>query len=113
MCMLQIHGPNNLLLLLCLAAYDMHGMVEFAEPVPFRLTRNLQTFFTPFGVEGLFVSSMCAAAQAVVAPKVSSMILFGMTNPDETDCSNRLLIPFRFTKKRPISETLEICSYEC
>uniref|UniRef100_A0A7I4F837 Non-specific serine/threonine protein kinase n=1 Tax=Physcomitrium patens TaxID=3218 RepID=A0A7I4F837_PHYPA len=50
-------------------AYDIHGMVEFAEPVPFRLTRNLQTFFTPFGVEGLFISSMCAAAQAVVAPK--------------------------------------------
>jgi transformation/transcription domain-associated protein len=45
-------------------------MVEFMEPVPFRLTRNLQTFFTPFGVEGLFVSSMCAAAQAIVAPKV-------------------------------------------
>lgn len=53
-----------------MAAYDIHGMVEFAEPVPFRLTRNLQTFFTPFGVEGLFISSMCAAAQAVVAPKV-------------------------------------------
>lgn len=61
-----------MLMFLCgMAAYDMHGMVEFAEPVPFRLTRNLQTFFTPFGVEGLFISSMCAAAQAVVAPKVS------------------------------------------
>ena len=58
-----------------MAAYDMHGMVEFAEPVPFRLTRNLQTFFTPFGVEGLFISSMCAAAQAVVAPKVSFLLL--------------------------------------
>ncbi|KAJ7564762.1 hypothetical protein O6H91_02G032300 [Diphasiastrum complanatum] len=50
-------------------AYDMNGIVEFTEPVPFRLTRNLQTFFTPFGVEGLFVSSMCAAAQSIVAPK--------------------------------------------
>ncbi|KAL3681984.1 hypothetical protein R1sor_000006 [Riccia sorocarpa] len=50
-------------------AYDMNGIVEFSEPVPFRLTRNLQTFFTPFGVEGFFVSSMCAAAQAVVASK--------------------------------------------
>lgn len=59
-----------LMSLYLVAAYDIHGMVEFAEPVPFRLTRNLQTFFTPFGVEGLFISSMCAAAQAVVAPKV-------------------------------------------
>eukprot|EP00252_Welwitschia_mirabilis_P021819 TRINITY_DN5712_c0_g1_i1.p1 TRINITY_DN5712_c0_g1~~TRINITY_DN5712_c0_g1_i1.p1 ORF type:complete len:3567 (+),score=681.06 TRINITY_DN5712_c0_g1_i1:1467-10703(+) len=50
-------------------AYDANGMIEFNEPVPFRLTRNLQTFFTPFGVEGLFVSAMCAAAQSVVAPK--------------------------------------------
>lgn len=78
---MQIHCPNNLLLFLCLAAYDMHGMVEFAEPVPFRLTRNLQTFFTPFGVEGLFVSSMCAAAQAVVAPKVSLIVLFMADKP--------------------------------
>ncbi|KAL2624095.1 hypothetical protein R1flu_008340 [Riccia fluitans] len=50
-------------------AYDVNGIVEFSEPVPFRLTRNLQTFFTPFGVEGFFVSSVCAAAQAVVASK--------------------------------------------
>ncbi|KAG6555625.1 hypothetical protein Mapa_002860 [Marchantia paleacea] len=50
-------------------AYDANGVVEFSEPVPFRLTRNLQTFFTPFGVEGFFVSSMCAAAQAVVSSK--------------------------------------------
>jgi transformation/transcription domain-associated protein len=50
-------------------AYDANGMIEFNEPVPFRLTRNLQTFFTPFGVEGLFVSAMCAAAQSIVAPK--------------------------------------------
>ncbi|KAH7432383.1 hypothetical protein KP509_07G020000 [Ceratopteris richardii] len=49
--------------------YDGNGVVEFTEPVPFRLTRNLQTFFTPFIVEGLFVSSMCAAAQSVVSPK--------------------------------------------
>lgn len=53
--------------------YDGNGVVEFSEPVPFRLTRNLQTFFTPFIVEGLFVSSMCAAAQSVVAPKSQHM----------------------------------------
>ncbi|KAG9129909.1 hypothetical protein Leryth_007000 [Lithospermum erythrorhizon] len=50
-------------------AYDQNGMIEFNEPVPFRLTRNLQAFFSHFGVEGLLVSAMCSAAQAVVSPK--------------------------------------------
>ncbi|RVW51691.1 putative PI3/PI4-kinase family protein C1F5.11c [Vitis vinifera] len=52
-------------------AYDANGMIEFSEPVPFRLTRNLQAFFSHFGVEGLIVSAMCAAAQAVISPKQS------------------------------------------
>ncbi|KAK4773935.1 hypothetical protein SAY87_028954 [Trapa incisa] len=50
-------------------AYDANGMIEFTEPVPFRLTRNMQAFFSHFGVEGLIVSAMCAAAQAVTSPK--------------------------------------------
>ncbi|ONK62905.1 uncharacterized protein A4U43_C07F9340 [Asparagus officinalis] len=50
-------------------AYDANGMIEFNEPVPFRLTRNMQAFFSHFGVEGLIVSAMCAAAQSVVTPK--------------------------------------------
>jgi transformation/transcription domain-associated protein len=45
-------------------SYDPKGILERTEPVPFRLTRNLHTFFTPFGVEGVFVSAMAAAAQA-------------------------------------------------
>ncbi|KAL7102214.1 hypothetical protein ACP275_08G105000 [Erythranthe tilingii] len=52
-------------------SYDANGMIEFNEPVPFRLTRNLQAFFSHFGVEGLIVSAMCAASQAVVSPKQS------------------------------------------
>ncbi|KAF7809661.1 transformation/transcription domain-associated protein-like [Senna tora] len=52
-------------------AYDANGLIEFNEPVPFRLTRSMQAFFSHFGVEGLIVSSMCAAAQAVVSPKQS------------------------------------------
>lgn len=52
-------------------AYDPNGMIEFNELVPFRLTRNLQAFFSNFGVEGLIVSAMCSAAQSVVSPKVS------------------------------------------
>eukprot|EP00253_Pinus_taeda_P030685 PITA_30685 len=51
------------------SVYDANGMIEFNEAVPFRLTRNLQYFLTPSGVEGHFVSAMCAAAQSVVAPK--------------------------------------------
>ena len=44
--------------------YNSHGLLERNEPVPFRLTRNLHTFFTPFGVEGIFVSALAVAAQA-------------------------------------------------
>ncbi|KAM7251269.1 hypothetical protein ACFE04_023152 [Oxalis oulophora] len=50
-------------------SYDVNGMVESNEPVPFRLTRNMQGFFSHFGVEGLIVSAMCASAQAVVSSK--------------------------------------------
>ncbi|KAK9160919.1 hypothetical protein Syun_007260 [Stephania yunnanensis] len=55
-------------------AYDGNGMIEFNEPVPFQLTRNMQTFFSYFGVEGLIVLAMCSTAQAVVSPKVSPVI---------------------------------------
>lgn len=43
--------------------YDSNGLLERNEPVPFRLTRNLQSFFTPFGVDGIFVTVMACAAQ--------------------------------------------------
>ena len=43
--------------------YDGTGALERPEPVPFRLTRNLANFFTPFGVEGIFVTSLIAGAQ--------------------------------------------------
>jgi phosphatidylinositol kinase/protein kinase (PI-3 family) len=36
--------------------------------VPFRLTRNLQSFFTAYGIEGLFIASLGATAQALTAP---------------------------------------------
>jgi transformation/transcription domain-associated protein len=48
--------------------FDSNGLVEYAEPVPFRLTRNLHAFFTPFGVKGDFVATMAAAAQACATP---------------------------------------------
>ncbi|KAF2290850.1 hypothetical protein GH714_015810 [Hevea brasiliensis] len=34
-------------------------------------SQNMQAFFSHFGVEGFIVSTMCAAAQAVVSPKQS------------------------------------------
>jgi transformation/transcription domain-associated protein len=49
--------------------YDNRGLLECNEPVRFRLTRNLQTFFTPFGVEGVFVSCMASAAGAGMQPQ--------------------------------------------
>ncbi|CEG01408.1 Tetratricopeptide-like helical [Ostreococcus tauri] len=49
--------------------FDSNGIVEYIEPVPFRLTRNLHTFFTPFGVKGDFVASMASAAHACSAPE--------------------------------------------
>ena len=48
--------------------YDTRGLLECNEPVPFRLTRNLVTFFTPFGVEGVFATSLCCAASASIQP---------------------------------------------
>ncbi len=44
-------------------SYANNGMLDKAEAVPFRLTRNLATFFSPFGVEGPFLSAMTAASQ--------------------------------------------------
>ncbi|ERN04635.1 hypothetical protein AMTR_s00268p00016240 [Amborella trichopoda] len=66
-------------------AYDANGMIEFNEPVPFRLTRNLHSFFSHFGVEGLIVSAMCAAAQSLVIPKQSQHLYYqlGMFFRDE------------------------------
>ncbi|KAG8079526.1 hypothetical protein GUJ93_ZPchr0007g3092 [Zizania palustris] len=55
-------------------AYDPNGIIEFNELVPFRLTRNMQAFFSNFGIEGLIVSAMCSAAQSVVSPKQSQHI---------------------------------------
>lgn len=49
--------------------YDSRNfLLECNEPVPFRLTRNLVTFFTPFGVEGVFAIAMSATAAATVQP---------------------------------------------
>ncbi|WIA37453.1 hypothetical protein OEZ86_014371 [Tetradesmus obliquus] len=50
-----------------LPLYNDKGMVERIEVVPYRLTRNLATFFTAFGVEGVFIPAQVAAAAALLA----------------------------------------------
>ena len=44
------------------AIYSGEGLLERIDPVPFRLTKNLQEFFTHYGVEGWFVSTLAAGA---------------------------------------------------
>ena len=43
--------------------YDGTVCLERNEPVPFRLTRNLVAFFSLFGVDGIFITTMVSAAQ--------------------------------------------------
>ena len=47
--------------------YNERGQLEKIEHVPFRLTRNLATFFNGFGVEGVFATAMMNAAAGIVA----------------------------------------------
>ncbi|XP_048601036.1 transformation/transcription domain-associated protein [Brassica napus] len=56
--------------------YDPNGMLELNEPVPFRLTRNMQSFLSHFGVEGPLMSNMCAASQAVFSSKQKEHIRY-------------------------------------
>lgn len=50
-------------------SYDEQGLIPNDESVPFRLTRNLQTFFTPFGVEGTFIAAFTSTAEACLQAK--------------------------------------------
>ncbi|KAF5841324.1 hypothetical protein DUNSADRAFT_13399 [Dunaliella salina] len=45
---------------------ERSGMLQNMEAVPFRLTRNLTSFFSGFGVEGMFCMAMVNAAQAIL-----------------------------------------------
>ena len=56
------------------ADYDSSGAVEYKDPISFRLTPNLQNFITRAGVDGPFLASMRAAAQAI-AHKVLPLLL--------------------------------------
>ena len=69
MCIRDRKNTGKIFMLDFHPAFDAKGIVEYIEPVPFRLTRNLHTFFTPFGVKGDFVTAMASAAQACVDPR--------------------------------------------
>ena len=63
-CAFGYYAPNSFTELLAEArcCHSCRTELERNEPVPFRLTRNLQTFFTPFGVEGVFITGLSVAA---------------------------------------------------
>jgi len=46
---------------------ERSGLLETGEAVPFRLSRNLQCFFSGFGVEGIFAMAMFNSAQVRAA----------------------------------------------
>ena len=51
---------------------------EFAnnDPVPFRLTPNIQTFVTPVGIEGVLVSALMSIAKCLTESDVSVTPIF-------------------------------------
>ena len=71
-------------------AYNANGEIQCNEAVPFRLTRNLECFLTPFGVDGPFVCAMCAAAQSIVAEKVNVQTII-----ESKTCLSKIVSAFR------------------
>lgn len=49
--------------------YDDTGIVDNREAVPFRLTRNIVSFVSPFAVEGTFKTCLVAGAKALKSPR--------------------------------------------
>lgn len=47
-----------------------NGIFANMDPVPFRLTPNIQNFMTPVGIEGPFVSCLVAAARSLTEPEL-------------------------------------------
>lgn len=60
-----------------ISTYDSRFQLERGhETVPFRLTRNMQSFIGPQGMEGMVVCAITAAAQALQAePGITSSII--------------------------------------
>ncbi len=55
---------------LIVTAFDpVQPLHKSQEPVPFRLTPNMQHFITPTGVEGLLTSAVMAMARSLTLPE--------------------------------------------
>ncbi|KAL6746236.1 hypothetical protein V8C86DRAFT_2445362, partial [Haematococcus lacustris] len=63
--------------------YNEKGALDRVEHVPFRLTRNMYTFFTTFGVEGVFLTAMINAAQAVLHKQGNAQHLLSLFFRDD------------------------------
>jgi hypothetical protein len=86
--------------------YDGTGALERPEPVPFRLTRNLANFFTPFGVEGIFVTSLIAGAQVgpVSSQTVHMLFIAGSQIPNfEQSAVFRLMLLLENQSQVPVT----------
>ena len=60
---------GSLITLDLLPALNQSGQFTLTEAVPFRLTPNLQTFLTEFGIEGPFTTFISALGQALSGKK--------------------------------------------
>ena len=45
------------------------------EPIPFRLTPNIQTFLTPIGIEGVLVTALTSIARCLTESEVSCCVI--------------------------------------
>jgi hypothetical protein len=85
------------------------GVLERSEPVPFRLTRNLQTFFTPFGVEGVFITAMAVAAQ-VSFSRCTNTTCTTLAMQDNRTSETEILLFFELSASKPYaSEQTVFC----
>ena len=60
------------------AAFNINGLLDVTEAVPFRLTPNLQQFMTAVGLEGVFSSALMAIARSLVEPEVHASTASGV-----------------------------------
>ncbi|KAG9303929.1 hypothetical protein G9A89_005839 [Geosiphon pyriformis] len=68
-----------------------------AESVPFRLTRSIQHFMTPIGIEGLFTGSLVAIAQCLTEPEFDLEQHLSVFVRDE-------LITWHYVSHKPVNE---------
>jgi transformation/transcription domain-associated protein len=81
-----------------LPTFNPHQPLLFnAEAVPFRFTRSIQHFMTPFGIDGVFTSAMMSIARCLIEPEFDMGQYLGVFIRDE-------LITWHYMCQRLISE---------